>query len=117
MDACGWDCLCAGPAFFIGLLYGNLDEVFDVVMSYNPDVNICSNDGISPLQLACIKNMKTKVIKLLRAGALVNYAGKTGETALFISVTEAPCPCISPHFGAARAPCRRPTSATRPRPG
>ena len=24
MDACGWDCLCAGPAFFIGLLYGNL---------------------------------------------------------------------------------------------
>ena len=31
MDACGWDCLCAGPAFFIGLLYGNLDEVFDSV--------------------------------------------------------------------------------------
>ena len=31
MDACGWDCLCAGPAFFIGLLYGNLDEVFDIV--------------------------------------------------------------------------------------
>ena len=37
MDACGWDCLCAGPAFFIGLLYGNLDEVFDVVKKWNID--------------------------------------------------------------------------------
>ena len=35
MDACGWDCLCAGPAFFIGLLYGNLDEVFDLVKRWN----------------------------------------------------------------------------------
>src|SRR5210317_2656408 len=26
MDTCGWDCLCSGPAFNIGLLYGNLDE-------------------------------------------------------------------------------------------
>ena len=37
MDACGWDCLCAGPAFFIGLLYGNLDEVFDVVKRWSTD--------------------------------------------------------------------------------
>ena len=37
MDACGWDCLCAGPAFFIGLLYGNLDEVFDLVKRWNVD--------------------------------------------------------------------------------
>ena len=35
MDTCGWDCLCAGPAFFIGLLYGNLDEVFDIVKKWN----------------------------------------------------------------------------------
>ena len=35
MDTCGWDCLCAGPAFFIGLLYGNLDEVFDIVKRWN----------------------------------------------------------------------------------
>ena len=35
MDACGWDCLCAGPAFFIGLLYGNLNEVFDIVKRWN----------------------------------------------------------------------------------
>ena len=31
MDTCGWDCLCAGPAFNIGMLYGNLDEVHELI--------------------------------------------------------------------------------------
>ena len=31
MDACEWDCHCAGPAFFIGLLYGNLDESYEII--------------------------------------------------------------------------------------
>jgi glutamate--cysteine ligase len=37
MDACGWDCLCSGPAFNVGLLYGNLDEVFEVVSNWDKD--------------------------------------------------------------------------------
>ncbi|MDC3007239.1 glutamate-cysteine ligase family protein [Candidatus Pelagibacter sp.] len=37
MDTCGWDCLCAGPAFFIGLLYGNLDEVYNLISSWDKD--------------------------------------------------------------------------------
>ena len=37
MDTCGWDCLCAGPAFFIGLLYGNLDEVYNLISKWNRD--------------------------------------------------------------------------------
>ena len=37
MDTCGWDCLCAGPAFFIGMLYGNLDNVYDIVSSWDKD--------------------------------------------------------------------------------
>ena len=37
MDTCGWDCLCAGPAFNIGILYGNIDEVYDLVSNW--DVN------------------------------------------------------------------------------
>ena len=32
MDACGWECLCAGPALFTGLLYGNLEEALDLIM-------------------------------------------------------------------------------------
>ena len=31
MDACGWDCLCAGPALNTGLLYGNLDEAIELI--------------------------------------------------------------------------------------
>ena len=35
MDTCGWDCLCAGPAFNIGILYGNLEEVYDLVSRWD----------------------------------------------------------------------------------
>ncbi len=37
MDTCGWDCLCAGPAFNIGMLYGNLDEVHELVSKWDND--------------------------------------------------------------------------------
>jgi glutamate--cysteine ligase len=37
MDTCGWDCLCAGPAFNIGMLYGNLDEVYEIISSWDKD--------------------------------------------------------------------------------
>ena len=37
MDTCGWDCLCAGPAFNIGMLYGNLDEVYEVISNWDKD--------------------------------------------------------------------------------
>ena len=35
MDTCGWDCLCSGPAFYIGLLYGNLDEVYELISKWD----------------------------------------------------------------------------------
>jgi glutamate--cysteine ligase len=34
MDTCGWDCLCAGPAFNIGLLYGNLNETYELISKW-----------------------------------------------------------------------------------
>ncbi|MDA9644840.1 glutamate-cysteine ligase family protein [Candidatus Pelagibacter sp.] len=37
MDTCGWDCLCAGPAFNVGMLYGNLDEVHELISSWDKD--------------------------------------------------------------------------------
>ena len=30
IDACEWDCHCASPAFFTGLVYGNLSEALDI---------------------------------------------------------------------------------------
>ena len=35
MDTCGWDCLCSGPAFYIGMLYGNLDEVYEIISKWD----------------------------------------------------------------------------------
>ncbi|MDB3887976.1 glutamate-cysteine ligase family protein [Candidatus Pelagibacter sp.] len=37
MDTCGWDCLCAGPAFNIGMLYGNLDETHELISRWDKD--------------------------------------------------------------------------------
>ena len=37
MDTCGWDCLCSGPAFYIGMLYSNLDEVYELVSKWDKD--------------------------------------------------------------------------------
>ncbi len=34
MDTCGWDCLCAGPAFYVGLLYGNLEKTYDLISNW-----------------------------------------------------------------------------------
>jgi glutamate--cysteine ligase len=35
MDTCGWDCLCAGPAFNTGILYGNLDEAYELISKWD----------------------------------------------------------------------------------
>ena len=37
MDTCGWDCLCSGPAFYVGMLYGNLDEIYEVISNWDKD--------------------------------------------------------------------------------
>ena len=31
LDTCEWDCHCSGPAFYTGLIYGNLDEALEIV--------------------------------------------------------------------------------------
>ncbi|MDA9710079.1 glutamate-cysteine ligase family protein [Candidatus Pelagibacter sp.] len=35
MDTCGWDCLCSGPAFNVGMIYGNLEETYDLVKKWD----------------------------------------------------------------------------------
>jgi glutamate--cysteine ligase len=35
LDACEWNCHCSGPAFYTGLLYGNLDEALEVIKKWN----------------------------------------------------------------------------------
>ena len=39
LDTCEWDCHCGGPAFYTGLIYGNLDEAIDIINKWKiPDV-------------------------------------------------------------------------------
>ncbi len=35
LDTCEWSCHCSGAAFYIGLLYGNLDETYEVINKWN----------------------------------------------------------------------------------
>ena len=37
LDTCEWGCICSGPAFFTGLLYGSLDESFDIIKKWKKD--------------------------------------------------------------------------------
>lgn len=37
IDACEWDCHCASPAFYTGLIYGNLEEGLDIIKKWKPD--------------------------------------------------------------------------------
>jgi len=37
IDTCDWGCICNGPAFFTGLLYGALNESYDVVKSWKEE--------------------------------------------------------------------------------
>ena len=34
LDTCEWDCHCGGPAFYVGLLYGNLNEASDIISKW-----------------------------------------------------------------------------------
>ena len=35
LDTCEWDCHCSGPAFYTGLLYGNLQEAYEIINKWN----------------------------------------------------------------------------------
>ena len=37
LDACDWECLCDGPAFFTGLFYSSLDEAYNTVIKWKKE--------------------------------------------------------------------------------
>ena len=37
LDACDWECLCDGPAFFTGLFYNSLNEAFEIVRKWKKE--------------------------------------------------------------------------------
>ncbi len=57
LDACEWDCHCAGPAFYTGLVYSNLEESLDIIKNWKP------NDILNAYIEAPKKGLKTEINK------------------------------------------------------
>ena len=57
LDTCEWDCHCSGPAFFLGLIYENLDEALELVKNWK------SNDIMNAYYDAPKKGLKTVIGK------------------------------------------------------
>ena len=55
LDACEWDCHCAGPAFFTGLIYSSLEESLDIIKKWK------TNDILNAYIEAPKRGLKTQV--------------------------------------------------------
>ena len=55
LDACEWDCHCAGPAFFTGLIYSSLEESLDIIKKWK------TNDILNAYIEAPRKGLKTEI--------------------------------------------------------
>jgi len=74
LDTCEWDCHCAGPAFYLGLLYGNLDEALDVVKGWNVTDILNAYEEVPKIGLNTTLNNKT----LQEWGKIFLRLSKTG---------------------------------------
>ena len=55
IDACEWDCHCAAPAFFTGIIYENLDETYDLIKNWK------INDILNAYSISHTKGLKTEI--------------------------------------------------------
>ena len=55
IDACEWDCHCAAPAFFTGIIYENLDEIYDLIKNWK------INDILNAYSASHTKGLKTEI--------------------------------------------------------
>jgi glutamate--cysteine ligase len=74
LDTCEWDCHCSGPAFFTGLLYGNLDEALEVINSWEVSEVLNAYAEVPKKGLKTIISNKT----LLEWGKIFLALSKTG---------------------------------------
>ena len=55
IDACEWDCHCAAPAFFTGIIYENLDEIYYLIKNWK------INDILNAYSTSHTKGLKTEI--------------------------------------------------------
>ena len=73
---------------FNALCYDSVNpEIFEILIDYNIDINMCDEDGITPLiyHTSCLN---IEIVKLLlNADAKINHKTNSGNTALMISLS------------------------------
>ena len=74
LDTCEWDCHCGGPAFYVGLLYGNLNEAFDIINKWKASDVLNAYVDAPKKGLNTILNNKT----LLKWGKIFLNLSKKG---------------------------------------
>ena len=74
LDTCEWDCHCAGPAFYTGLIYGNLDEAIQIINKWKISEVINAYIEVPKKGLETIINDKT----LLEWGKIFLSLAKNG---------------------------------------
>ena len=74
LDTCEWDCHCGGPAFYTGLLYGNLDEALEIVNKWSITDVLNSYAKVPKDGLNTVINSKT----LLEWGKIFLQLSKEG---------------------------------------
>jgi glutamate--cysteine ligase len=74
LDTCEWDCHCGGPAFYVGLLYGNLNEAFDIINKWKPSEVLNAYIDAPKKGLNTVLNSKT----LLEWGKIFLNLSKKG---------------------------------------
>ena len=74
LDTCEWDCHCSGPAFYTGLLYGNINEALEIINKWK------TVDVINAYIDAPIKGFKTIIANktLLEWGHIFLNLSKAG---------------------------------------
>ena len=86
LDTCEWDCHCGGPAFFTGLIYGNLDEALEIINKWKISEVFNAYAEVPEKGLSSIINNKTLIewgkifLNLARKGlenrSIKNSSGK-----------------------------------------
>ena len=84
LDTCEWDCHCGGPAFYTGLIYGNLDRALEIVKKWEISEVLSAYINAPKKGLNTIINNKTllewgKIFLNLAKEGLVTRALKNGS--------------------------------------
>ena len=67
-------------------VYDNVEDVFEFLLTLNPDLSLVNRDGNSALQIACLKGNYNHAHKMIKLGASPQCKNNMGDTSLHSAV-------------------------------